>query len=184
MVNVRRIVKALLLSLVAIVALIVLALGGLWAYAAIDKEDTFFLQNAEFDDANYLRRIESLEGDNGRILRRACVPVYALRLKRGSGTIFAYRFYSNGDLGIIDDEDYRKVTVWIAGAIPRTAVDLPLGDASKCLLVFGPAVQRGRGRMLRLWHFGTVRVEPAGRFFRITILGEVTPAGNAMLGRT
>ena len=183
MVNIRRIVKTVLWSLAAIVVLLALVAGGLWAYAATDKHDTFALQNAELDDANYLRRIESLEGDEGRIHRRTCVPVYAHRLKRGSGTIFAYRFYSNGDLGIIDDEDYRKVTLWMAGAIPRSAVDLPLGDASKCLLVFGhsgsawpEAGCSGYGTS------GTVRVEPAGRHFKITIHGEVTPAGNAHAG--
>jgi hypothetical protein len=35
MINVRRIVKLLLLSLTAIVAFLVIVLGGLWAYAAI-----------------------------------------------------------------------------------------------------------------------------------------------------
>jgi hypothetical protein len=180
MVNVRRIVKTLLWSLAAIVVLLALVVGGLWAYAAIDKQDTFALQNAEFDDANYLRKIGFLKWEDRRIHREDFAPVYAHRLKRGSGTIFAYRFYSNGDLGIIDDEDYRKVTVWIAGAIPRSAVDLPLGDESKCLLVFGhsgsawpEAGCSGYGTS------GTVRVEPAGRYFKITIHGEVTPVGNA-----
>ncbi len=177
---IRRIVKALLWSLAAIVVLLVLVLGGLWANAAIDKEDTFALQNSEFDDANYLRAIDSSKGDDRLIHHRDYVPVYAHRLKRGSGTIFAYRFYSNGDMGIIDDEDYRKTTVWIAGALPRSAVDLPLGDASKCLFVFSQggsawpqAGCSGYGTS------GTVRVEPAGRRFKITIHGEVTPAGNA-----
>ena len=80
----------------------------------------------------------------------------------------------------IDDEEYRKVTVWIAGALPRSAVDLPLGDASKCLLVFTHAGSAwphagcsGYGTS------GTVGVEPVGRHFKITIRGDVTPIGNA-----
>jgi len=177
---IRRIVKTLLLILAAIVVLLVLVLGGLWAYAAIDKQDTFALQNSEFDDANYLRKIESSMGDDRLIHHRDYVPVYAHRLKRGSGAIFGYRFYSNGKLSIIDDEDYRKVTVWMAGALPRSAVDLPLGDASMCLLVFSDggsawpqAGCSGYGTS------GTVRVEPAGRRFKITIHGDVTPVGNA-----
>ena len=136
MVNVRRIVTAVVWSLVAVVALVVLVLGGLVAYAAIDKEDTFALQNSEFDDANYLRKIDSSKGDDRWSNYRDHVPVFAHRLKRGSGTIFAHRFYSNGDFGTIDDEVFRKVTIWIAGGLPRSAVDLPLRDASKCLLVF------------------------------------------------
>lgn len=179
MVKVRRIVKALFLSLVAIVALLVLVLGGLWAYAAIDKEDTFVLQHAEFDNASYLRQIDSSKGDDRWRNHRDYVPVYAHRLKRGSGAILAHRFYSNGDLGVIDDEMFRKVTVWIAGGLPRSAVDLPLGDATKCLLLFAhsgsawpQAGCSGYGTS------GTVRVEPAGRRFKITIHAEVTPVGN------
>ena len=83
-------------------------------------------------------------------------------------------------MSTIDDEEYGKVSVWIAGALPRSAVDLPLGDESKCLLVFthgGSAWEQagcsGYGTS------GTVRVEPAGRRFKITIHGDVTPAGNA-----
>jgi hypothetical protein len=179
MVKIRRIVKALLLSVAAIVALLVLVLGGLWAYAAIDKQDTFVLQNAEFDDANYLRKIDSSKGDERFLNHRDYVPVYAHRLKRGSGAIFAHRFYSNGDFWIIDDEGYRKVTIWIAGGLPRSAVNLPLDDASKCLLVSahgGSAWEQagcsGYGTS------GTVRVEPAGRHFKITIHADVTPVGN------
>jgi hypothetical protein len=180
MVNVRRIVKALLLSLAAIVALLVLVVGGLWAYAAIDKQDTFALQNSEFDDANYLRKIESSKGDDRLLHHRDYVPVYGHRLKRGSGTIFAYRFYSNGDVGTIDDEEYRKVTVWIAGALPRSAVDLSLGDASKCLLVFIHAASAWTmGGCSGYGTSGTVNVEPMGSHFKITIHGEVTPVGNA-----
>jgi hypothetical protein len=180
MVNIRRIVKTLLLSLGAIVALLVLLLGGLWAYAAIDKEDTFVLQNSEFEDANYLRKIEPSKEDDRLIHHRDYVPVYAHRLKRGSGTIFAYRFYSNGDVLTIDDEEYRKVTVWIAGDLPTSTINLPLGDVSKCLLVFshgGSAWPQsgcsGYGTS------GSVRVEPLGRHLKITIHGEVTPVGNA-----
>jgi len=116
----------------------------------------------------------------GLLHHRDYVPAYAHRLKRGSGTIFAYRLYSDGDVLTIDDEVFRKVTVWIAGALPRSTVDLRLGDASKCLLVFTHAGS--------VWYqagcsgygtSGTVRVEPSGRHFKITIHGEVTPAGNA-----
>lgn len=176
----RRIVKTVLWSLAAIIGFLVLVLGGLLACAAIDKRDTFVLQNSEFDDTNYLRKIESSKGDDRLIHHRDYVPVYAHRLKRGSGTIFAYRFYSNGDVLTIDDEDYRKVTVWIAGALPRSAVDLSLGDASKCLLIFthgGSAWELASCSGYGI--SGTVRVEPDDRQFKITIHGDITPAGNA-----
>lgn len=182
--RVRRIVKTVLWSLAAIVGLLVLLIGGRFAYLAIDKEDTFVLQNSELDNANYLRTIESsagdATGDNRRFNHPEHVPVYAHRLKRGVGTIFAHRFYSDGDVLTIDDEEYRKVTVWIAGALPRSAIDLPLDDASKCLLVSAHSgsawPQAGCAGYATS---GTVRVEPSGRHFKITINGEVTPAGNA-----
>ncbi len=178
--KVRRIVKALLLSLTVVVTVFVLALGGLLAYAAIDREDTFVLPNSEFEDASYLRQIETSKEDEREISHPEHVPIYAHRLERGSGAILAHRFYSNGDVLTIDDEECRKVTVWIAGALPSSAIDLPLGDESKCLFVFsnlGSAWPQsgcsGYGTA------GTVRVEPIGKHFKITIHGEVTPVGNA-----
>lgn len=177
--NLRRIIKAALWSLAAILALLVLVLAGLFAYAAIDKQDTFVLQSSEFDKPGYFHEIAALTRKERRSRQPEEVPVYAHRLKRGSGTIFAFRFYSSGEVMTIDDEGYRKISVWIAGGLPKSAIDLPLADASKCLLVSSrggsawPEIEcSGYGTA------GTVRVEPRGRNFKVTIHGEITPVVN------
>ena len=177
--RVRRVVKALLWSLAAIVGLLVLLIGARFAYLAIDKEDTFVLQNSEFDNFNYLRQIESSKG-GARLSHPKHLPVYVHRLKRGSGTIFAYRFYSDEDVLTIDDEAYQKVTIWIPGTLPNSAIDLTLGDESKCLLVFSRGGSAWpKSECSRYGTSGTVKVEPIGRHFKITIHAEVTPTENA-----
>jgi hypothetical protein len=177
--KVRRIIKAGLWSFAAILAFLVLIFAGLFAYAAIDKQDSFVLQSSEFDKPDYFRQIAALTSEERRSRQPEEVPVYAHRLKRGSGTILAFRFYSSGAVTTIDDEDYRKITVWIAGGPPQSAIDLPLADASKCLLV----LSRGgsawpHSECSGYGTSGTVRVEPRGGRFKITIDGEITPVVN------
>jgi hypothetical protein len=166
----RRILKIVLISIGAVVGLLVLLIAGFGVYQSIDKEDSFVLENAEFQDAGYLRRLDSIK--RPKILRREddLFPVYAHRLKRGSGTIFAWRFYSNGKLFTIDDEDYRKITVWIAGPPPHSPTTISLGDESKAILISSDGGSAwpdfeccGYGTA------GMITITPAGRRFIVAI---------------
>lgn len=168
--------KRVLLGLAATVALIVLVLGALVAYAARDRKDTFALADAEFADVGYLQRLASqddaLSGRDGNF------SVYAHRLKSGTGTVFGFRAYSPGRLAAIDDETYRKITLWIAGAIPTTAIEVPFGDDSRARLVVsdgGSAWPRlGCSRVATA---GIVRVQRTNGRFRITIRADTIAAG-------
>jgi hypothetical protein len=174
----RRIVRTVLISIGAVVGLLVLLIAACLVYQSIDKEDSFVLVNVEFQDAGYLRGLDSIK--RPKIVRREdeLFPVFAHRLKRGSGTIFAWRFYSNGELMTIDDEDYRKITVWIAGAPPSSPTTISLGDESKVILIFSrggsawPDIECcGYGTS------GTITIIPDGRRFTIAINGQVTAVG-------
>lgn len=106
----RWIKRLLTITLIGIVLIAVLALG----YTAVDKSDSFFVQQAELKDSHLFEheraRMEAGEEiEFDEILYR----VIGHQLKKGSGTILGYRWYSNGSAGIIDDELYRKLTVWI-----------------------------------------------------------------------
>jgi hypothetical protein len=175
--KVSRIAKRGLISLAVIITILALLIGGRLAYMAIHREDTFALRNSEFDDADYLRRIESSKSKSW-LAQREDLPVSIHRLKRGSGTIFAHRFLSTE--GGLDGGSYRKETLWIEGALPTSTIEVSLGDESKCLFVFshGSPLWRMSG-CFGHGTSGTVRVQPNGRYFTITIRGEVTPAGNA-----
>lgn len=129
----RRIVKRVAVALGIGTAVLVLLVAGLIAYSAADKQDTFAVRDAEFADVEWLRRLaaqteaESRNGGN--------FGVYAHRLKRGSGTVLGFRAYSPGKLMTIDDETYRKVTVWIASGVPADGIEERFGDDSRVRLV-------------------------------------------------
>ncbi len=174
----RRIVKVVLISIGAVVGLLVLLLAALLVYLSIDKEDSFVLKNAEFQDAGYLRRLDSIKRPKILRLEDEQFPVFAHRLKRGSGTVFAWRFYSNGDLLTSDDEVYRKITVWIAGPPPSSPTTVSLGDESKAVLIFSrggsawPDIECcGYGTS------GTITISPAGRRFIVALKAQVTAVG-------
>jgi hypothetical protein len=174
----RRIVKTVLISIGAVVGLLVLLIGAVLVYQSIDKEDSFVLENAEFQDAGYLRRLDSIKRPKIRRLEDEQFPVFAHRLKRGSGTVFAWRFYSNGKLSAIDDEEYRKITVWIPGPPPSSPTTISLGDESKAILISSNGGSAwpdseccGYGTA------GTITITPEGRRFILAIKGQVTTVG-------
>lgn len=67
----RRIIKVFLLSIGGVVGLAALLIAGLIVYQSIDKEDSFFLRNAEFQDAGFLRRLDPAERDKVRRLEES-----------------------------------------------------------------------------------------------------------------
>jgi hypothetical protein len=171
----RRIVKTVLIAIGGLVGFLVLLIAALIVYQSIDKEDSFVLKDAEFQDAGYLRRLDS--NKRGKILRLEDeqFPVYAHRLKRGLGTVFAWRFYSNGELLTVDDEEYRKITIWIAGPAPSSSTTLSLGDESTAILILSHGGSAwpdteccGYGTA------GTITITPAGRRFTVAINGKLT----------
>ncbi len=169
-------VKRVLLGLAATVGVIVLVLGALVAYAARDKEDTFALADAEFADVGYLQRLASQDDAQSR--RDGNFSVYAHRLKRGTGTVFGFRAYSPGRFAVIDDETYRKITVWIAGAIPTSAIEVPLGDDSRSRLVVSDGGSAWpRSACSRVATAGILRVQRTNGRFRITIRANTIAAG-------
>jgi hypothetical protein len=174
----RRIVKIVLISIGAVAGLLVLLIAGLLLYQSIDKEDSFVLENAEFQEAGYLRRLDSIKRPTILRLKDEEFPVSAHRLKRGSGTILAWRFYSNGELFTIDDEDYRKITVWIAGPPPSSPTTISLGDESNVILIFSHGASAWPD--IECCGYGTsgaITVTPVGRRFIVAIKAQITAQG-------
>jgi hypothetical protein len=83
-------------------------------------------------DANFLSRpVSSTE-----VFAEDTFAVHAHRLKKGVGTIFGDRFYSNGNVLAIDDEIYEKLTVWVPSDVPMQPLSLELGDGSNAVVVY------------------------------------------------
>lgn len=180
--KVRRLVKAILLSIAGVVGFVInVILVGL-IFASIDKRDSFVLRNASFEDANYLRRPD-LNEEQKSYNPSEPLPIYAHRLKRGSGTIFAWRFYSNGQLWIIDDESYQKLTIWIADRAPSSSTTIPLGDHSRAVLIFSHGGSAWpRSECCGYGTAGSITITPSGRRFTIAIHAQITPVGTRSIG--
>ena len=180
MTKTRRIIKVTLLSIAGVIGFLILAVAGWLIYDSFDNEDWFVLENAEFQEVGYLRRLDATNKPRNARLQDELFPVYAHRLKRGSGTVFAWRFYSNGKVFTIDDEFYRKVTLWIAASPPTSPTSISLGDESKAVLIscHGGSAWPG-GECCGYGTAGSVTITPSGQGFIVAAQAEITPAGNS-----
>jgi hypothetical protein len=174
----KRILKIVLIATASVIAVAVLAGGVLLAYAAIDKEDRFYLVNAEPADPNYLYSLDVDPQKSSLDRERFGFAVH--RLKRGRGIVISYRFYSNGSIWAIDDETYRKLTVWIPSGAPQSPMVLDLADRANAVVMFS----RGGSAWPRndcsgYVSSGALRVGHRGGRYVVSVHGELEPRGNS-----
>jgi hypothetical protein len=131
-----KVMKWLLIAVGSVIGVMVLLMIAATIAAMIDNEDTFYVRHAQFVNSNYLSELEALRLSQTRVEEEGTPHVYAHRLTHGSGTVFGYRFYSAGQVGVIDDEHYRKLTIWVAEELPSRAT-LDLADATKIIAIYG-----------------------------------------------
>lgn len=172
-VSIRRILRRLCIAFAAVIGLVVLMVSGLIAYASVDHVDGFFVRSATLADPQFLYSLAREEYHSRRAAGR--YHVNAHRLQPGRGTIFAYRFYSPGTLAI-DDEHYRKLTLWLPPRSLDSTLELPIATEG------GPLVIYGRGGSA--WpdigcagfiESGSVRIERVRRHYRVRVVGEMVP---------
>ena len=171
--GVMRIAK----TIAAVIVIALLGFGGLLAYESIDREDQFFVLDAAPVDPNHLAAIESWTRQESDFYEPTGIGAH--RLKRAHGLVFGYRFYSNGSLSRIDDETYKKLTVWLVDGAPQLPVDSRLGDTARVLVIYshgGSAwPERGCSGFVTT---GSLRVTPAGKHVSVNVAGEFEPRGN------
>jgi len=174
----KRILKMVLIVTASVVALAVVAVGGLFAYTAIDKEDRFYLVDAEPSDPDYLFTLDADSEKSSLDRERFGFAVH--RLKRGMGVVFGYRFYSSGSVTVIDDELYRKVTIWIQSGAPQSQTELNLRDRAKAIVMFSRGASAWpRNDCSGYVSSGSLRVEHRGARYAVSVHGQLEPHGNS-----
>jgi hypothetical protein len=145
-------------------------------YASTDKEDRFYVVGAELSDPDYLRSLD--ENTSSQPYDVKHFGVSAHRLKRGTGIVFGYRFFSGGSVTIVDDEAYRKLTAWIPG--DTSSSEFNLADSERAVVLYsrgGSAWPRGdcTGRVAT----GSLHIERRGETYSVAVHGQlmVTPQG-------
>ena len=58
------------------------------------------------------------------------------RIGPGDGLVLAYRKFMPGDAGVIDDEAFEKLTVWLPGAPPTDRTEYDLSSSGGALAVY------------------------------------------------
>ena len=169
-------IRKILVAIVAFVVLTILAIVVALNYRIPDKEDTFYLADAEPLDPEYLYR---LDHDLEESFDRKQFGFGVHRLKPGRGTIFAYRLYSDGVAAVIDDEHYRKLTVWIPSGAPPSRTEFQLHDRTKVVVTYSEGGSAWpRADCSAYVSRGTLIVVPDGKVYRVAISGESEPHGN------
>ena len=141
-------------------------------YASIDKTDSFFIVGAKLADPDYLRsvhpKIASQRAEMGH------VGVFAHRLAVGQGAVIGYRKYSNGELSMIDDETYEKITIWLPKGLPTSPIEVRLNDASSAVVL------RSHGGSAWPRHDctgfvtdGALQITPAGTHYAAKVSGRI-----------
>ena len=183
--NKMHIIKKILKIIGALIVLVALCIGALVVYASIDKTDTFYLREAELANPSYLYEMEDRlkkEQDYYRLLNDN-PSVYIHRIKKGTGLILAFRWYSNGKLWIIDDEGFEKLTIWLAMNAITKETSWRFEDSDKLIGVYtkgGSAWPRNAcSGYLRT---GTVTIKPIGKVYKVQVNAQLEPQGVRTLG--
>jgi len=153
---------------------VLLVAGALLAttlWFASKHVDTFVLSDAALADPRLPASPEEVVGPGLPMAQRA-FAARAHRLRHGRGTIYAWRAYDPGDWSAIDDERYRKLTIWTAEPLPATEAVWPLGDDRRVVAVYtaGGSAWPERacaGALVR----GTLHVRPRWHGVRVDVRG-------------
>jgi len=114
-----------------LIGVLILLVIAIWIYASIPKTDSFFVRDAQFfrvDFSDYLPEQEAWKRETP--LPKPAYHVQNHWVSSGHGIIFGWRYYSNGSLMVIDDELYRKITIWVP-ELPTK--EISFGDKTKAI---------------------------------------------------
>lgn len=140
-----------------------------------NRLDGFFIQNATFADPAYLNKLDALPEEEA-ILNSASMGLFAHRLTTGTGTIFAYRFYSPGGLLTVDDETFEKVTIWFKQPLPVAGV-IPISDTVLVVHTKGGSAWP-RSACSGVIKSGFIKVSTSEDAFDVSVSGDLLQAGN------
>ncbi|SOD50587.1 hypothetical protein SAMN06296416_101196 [Pseudoxanthomonas wuyuanensis] len=155
----------------------VLALLSSCASSPVQRKrvDGFFIQNAVFAVPAYLSKLDALP-EKDAAPNRTSMGLFAHRLAAGTGTIFAYRFYSPGRLLTVDDEAFEKVTIWFDQPLPVTGTT-PISDSVVVVHTKGGSAWP-QSACSGVMTSGSIQVSPNGDAFDVSISGDLIQAGS------
>lgn len=174
--------QVLLLVAAAVILAALAAIGSvlpdLLAPARRDDTDTFYLLNASFRNPNYLHELDRrLTEESAYDVLHETPSVYAHRLKRGKGIIFGYRWYFDRYPDAIDDEEFKKITIWLP-EIPSDPVStFDLSNGKSVIAVYSEGGSAWPSDVCSGYlNAGSLAIRKKSGAFVVTLDGALTPA--------
>lgn len=123
--------------IITIVVIVIIVSSAFIYHIHSDRADTFYLLDASLINPKYLSEVEDrLAKIDGHKVLRETPLVNAHRLKRGDGVIFAYRSFSEGEIQVIDDEHFEKITIWLPEFPSERVSYIDMSNRAQVIIVY------------------------------------------------
>ena len=101
------------------------------------RTDSFFVENAQLADPSLLHRERARIAAGEKVEYNELIHrVTAHRIESGKGVVLGYRWYSPGSPLNIDDESYKKITVWLPENYINSSGKVDIVDASGVIIIY------------------------------------------------
>jgi hypothetical protein len=145
---------------------------ALW-WIARPEEDGFWLASARLADTEFLGNGPDADVP-GSEDERFAVGVH--RLARGTGTIYAWRRFTDEGPHVVDEESYEKLTVWTRHPAGAWQSHLGLDDPRQVRVVYASGGSAWpRHACVGFVRRGTLRLVPAGSGHVVIVQGTLQP---------
>ena len=112
MIILKQILKGIAYTLAILASLVI----ALFVYMSLDKEDSYWLANAQFKDDPSIDQLVSFQAkarSNHRGVGWEQTGRFLHRLRQGKGLIFVHHLFVDEMIMAIDDEYFETMTIWI-----------------------------------------------------------------------
>ncbi len=173
-----RIIWLVLKAIVLLCLLLIVIVAGFTFYMSFDRTDTFYVKDTQFSNFNYLYELdEELKKEEDLRLYDG-KNVYVHRLARGQGTVYGYRWYSNGTTNI-DDETFKKLTIWVADGSESHSLKFDLSNQEQVKIAYTAGGSAWPdSNCSGYFTSGLLLLEKAGSNVSVTVKGMVTPVAS------
>lgn len=169
----------ILLKVTALFCLcLVVVVAGFGFYMSLDRTDAFFVKGAQFSDFNYLYKLDEELKKEAHLRLDDGKNVYVHRLVPGQGVVYGYGWFSNSSMAI-DDETFKKLTIWVADRPESYPVEFDLGHQEHVKAAYTAGGSAWPDSTCSGYFTGgSLLLEKAGSNVSVIIKGVVTPVAS------
>lgn len=147
------------------------------AMRARDTVDTFVTPHAALAAPDYQEPAPITPGSTIDPTEKRVFAVNTHRVQAGTGSVIGWRWFSNGDLSVDNDESYRKLTIYLPGEL-RATMDVDLADPLAATTVYTRGASAWPqsacwGRVVA----GTLHVERSAEAYEVRVKGTLDLSG-------